>query len=71
MKINQITVNDMNFFGFWTKFYQLLDPDPHSECGSGSRRQISYGSGSETLVKTTFFNPSTTIRYYCNANITF
>jgi hypothetical protein len=40
----------MNYFGFWSSFYQLLDPDPDpggkfnvDPCGSG------YGSGSETL----------------------
>jgi hypothetical protein len=36
-KISQITLNDMNYFGFWSSFYRLLDPDPHSESGSGSR----------------------------------
>ncbi len=43
----------MNYFGFWSSFYQLLDPDPDPEgkfnadpCGSG------YGSGSETLHPT-------------------
>ncbi len=40
----------MNFFGLWSKFHQQLDPDPHSECGSG--RQIECGSGSETLPQT-------------------
>jgi hypothetical protein len=34
----------MNFFGFCSLFHQQLDPDPHSECGSGSRRQIERGS---------------------------
>jgi hypothetical protein len=28
----------------------LLDPDPHSERGSGSRKPIECGSGSETLA---------------------
>jgi hypothetical protein len=43
----------MNYFGFWSSFYQLLDPDPDpggkinaDPSGSG------YGSGSETLVYT-------------------
>ncbi len=41
----------MNYFGFWSSFYELLDPDPDpggkfnaDPCGSG------YGSGSETLL---------------------
>ncbi len=50
----------MNYFGFWSSFYQLLDPDPDpgdkfnaDPCGSG------YGSGSETLISTyrTFYPP--------------
>jgi hypothetical protein len=34
----------MNYFGFWSSFYQLLDPDP------GGKFKCGYGSGSETLV---------------------
>jgi hypothetical protein len=41
----------MNYFGFWSLFYQQLDPDPGDKfnadpCGSG------YGFGSETLQQT-------------------
>jgi hypothetical protein len=51
----------MNYFGFWSKFYQLLDPDPHSECGSGSRRQIlsgseTLGTGNDSLLQASKFN---------------
>jgi hypothetical protein len=54
----------MNYFGFWSSFYQLLDPDPGGKfnadpCGSG------YGSGSETLNERNHFPPSAkpTLRY--------
>jgi hypothetical protein len=56
-KISQITLNDMNYFGFGAHFISCwiririrnADPDPGGKfnadpCGSG------YGSGSETLV---------------------
>jgi hypothetical protein len=38
----------MHFFGFWSSFYQLLDPDP--DPGDKSNADpCRYGSGSETL----------------------
>jgi hypothetical protein len=38
----------MNYFGFWSSFYQLLDPDPDPE---GKFNADPSGSGSETLPR--------------------
>jgi hypothetical protein len=54
----------MNFFGFWSQFYRLLDPDPHSERRSGSRGQIECGFGSETLSLGTYSIFSPQIRFF-------
>jgi hypothetical protein len=40
------------FFFFILALLGLLDPDPLSECGSGSRLPSECGSGSETLLLT-------------------
>ncbi len=40
----------MNYFGFWSSFYQLLDPDPDPG-GKFNADPCGSGSGSETLEK--------------------
>jgi hypothetical protein len=40
----------MNYFGFWSRFYQLLDPDPGEKCNADPSG-FGNGSGSETLKK--------------------
>ncbi len=40
----------LNFFLLLWVIFDLLDPDPDSEYGSGSTDLIESGSGSETLI---------------------
>ena len=45
-KLNKVAVisNFLAFFQFLVDKFTLLDPDPHIECGSGSRRENECGS---------------------------
>ena len=45
-KLNKFAVisNFLAFFQFSVEIFTLLDPDPHIECGSGSRRENECGS---------------------------
>jgi hypothetical protein len=43
---------EFSVFWFWFSLHfwvilHLLDPDPHSECGSGSRKPIECGSNAD------------------------
>jgi hypothetical protein len=54
----------MNYFGFWSSFYQLLDPDP-----GGKFNADPCGSGSETLVRRHTFCARHTLCAHCTSPI--